>query len=86
MTRFGKPRQTDEKMRCLACGAVFRDHEAELHHAGRTVEGDYWNTKCPNCGSYDRMTKELAELTDYEFTERQHEQARMMWEWESNRL
>lgn len=75
---FGKPKQTSEELRCLACGAQFEDREADLEHAGRTVDGDFWNTKCPNCGVYDRMTADLAELSDEEFRARQHEVARAM--------
>jgi len=74
---FGKPKPTDKELRCLACGSVFSDHEAELHHAGRTIDGDYWNTECPECGAYDRMNSEYAKLTEYEFTEEQHRMARL---------
>lgn len=66
---FGKPRLGSERVRCLECGEEYPEHDIQLKHAGRTVEGDYWNSKCPHCGSYNSMGEEYAELTEEEFQE-----------------
>jgi len=73
---FGKPRQTDEPVRCLNCGDQYPDHAINLKHAGRSMEGDYWNSECPTCGVNNAMQEEYAQLSDEEFHEKQHEVAR----------
>jgi uncharacterized Zn finger protein (UPF0148 family) len=73
---IGKPRQTDDPVRCLDCGEQYRDHDIILRHAGRTVEGDFWNSECPVCGADNAMQEEYAEMTDGEFRAKQHEVAR----------
>lgn len=52
---FGKPRLTDKQVFCLNCCEQYPEHDATLKHAGRTVDGDFWNTKCPHCGVKDQM-------------------------------
>lgn len=74
---FGKPRQTPDPVRCLNCGEQYRDADIILKHAGRTVDGDYWNSECPVCGVHNGMQEEYAELTDEEFREKQHEVCRI---------
>lgn len=74
---FGKPKQTAKPVRCIDCGETYPDYETTLHCAGTTEEGSYWNSECPECGSYDSMNEELAELTDEEFRKEQHEVARL---------
>jgi predicted ATP-dependent serine protease len=69
---FGKPKQTSEQVRCLACGEQYRDYDINLKHSGRTEEGDYWNSECPECGRYDLMQEEYAEMSEEEFREEQH--------------
>lgn len=74
---IGKPRQTAESVRCLNCGEQYRDRDIILRHAGRTVEGDFWNSECPVCGVNNAMQEEYAEMTDSEFRAKQHEVARL---------
>ena len=74
---FGKPKQTNDEVRCLNCGEQYRDYDTILHHAGRTMEGDYWNSECPECGVMDMMNEGLAGMSEEEFKEKQHEIFRM---------
>jgi ribosomal protein S27E len=74
---FGKPKLTSEKVRCLNCGESYPECEITLRHAGRTAEGDFWNSKCPECGVYDMMQEYLAEMSEEEFKAEQHEIFRM---------
>lgn len=76
MSSFGKPRQSTDTVRCLSCGEEYPERAVELKHAGRTVEGDFWNCKCPECGSMNGMRAEYAELSESEFRAKQHEVAR----------
>lgn len=73
---FGKPKRSDEKVRCLNCGESYRDCDTILKHAGRTVEGDFWNDKCPECGMFNMMGEEYYNMTEEEFKEEQHSVAR----------
>jgi len=70
---FGKPKQSAEQVRCLMCASQYRDCDTILHHAGRTVDGDYWNSECPECGQYDMMKEEYAQMTEEEFEEKRRE-------------
>ena len=74
---FGKPKQTDSKVRCLKCGEQYRDYDIILKHAGRTEEGDFWNSECPVCGTFNLMQEEYAEMSEEEFREVQHDLARL---------
>lgn len=73
---FGKPKTTTEPVRCLECGEEYRDCDIIFKHAGRTEEGDFWNSKCPECGRMNGMQEEYAEMSEEEFREKQHEVAR----------
>ena len=81
---FGKPRLTSKPVRCIECGAEYPENHIELKHAGRihagdagTADaGDYWNSKCPECGTMNGMQEEYADLTETEFRVKQHEVAR----------
>ena len=70
---FGKPKQTNDKVRCLNCGEQYRDYNTILHHAGRTNEGDFWNSECPECGVYDMMNEKNAQMTEEEFQKKKKE-------------
>jgi hypothetical protein len=77
---FGKPKPRPCDVRCIDCGEQYPDGHTILKHAGRTVDGDFWNSKCPECGSYNGMLPEYARMTDEEFLEEQHEMARIRLE------
>ena len=70
---FGKPKQSAKAVRCLNCGEEYPDYKTTLHHAGRTVDGDFWNSECPECGTYDMMNEEYAQMTEEEFQEKRRE-------------
>lgn len=76
---IGRPKLTDEPVRCINCGEQYRDCDVTLHHAGRTVEGDFWNSECPCCGKYGSMNDRYAQMSDEEFREEQHHVARLRW-------
>lgn len=74
---FGKPKRHHHPVRCLECGSEYPECKINLKHAGRTVEGDFWNSECPECGTINMMQEEYAEMSDEEFREKQHEVARI---------
>lgn len=86
---FGKPTLSKKLVRCLNCGETYPENEIELKYAGRLHEdevndpskiGDYWNSKCPFCGAYDRMHEKYVDMTNEKFIEKQHEVARRIHE------
>lgn len=82
---FGKPQLTDKEVRCIECGEQYPEHEATLHHAGRVTggtphDGDYWNTKCPECGTMDSMHERYAGMTEEEFEREQEHIAQLRME------
>jgi len=70
---FGKPKRTSEPVRCISCGEQYPEHEIKLIHAGRTEMGDFWNSKCPECGTINAMQEEYAQMSDAEFEDKQQE-------------
>lgn len=52
-------------LKCKDCKSVFRDSEDLLRDAGVGRDGRrYYNTECPECGSYDTMSEELVGVPD----------------------
>lgn len=64
---FGRPRRTDEPVRCLNCGETYPERKLTLKHAGRTGRGDFYNSICPECGAVDCMNERYAKLAEEEF-------------------
>lgn len=54
-----------KELKCAKCQVVFYDNKDLLRNAGTTREGKtYYNTECPNCGAYDRMSEDYLGVPD----------------------
>jgi len=73
---FGKPKQTNEKVRCLHCSKTYRDYDIILKSAGDIAGVEFFNDICPECGSVNTMEEEYAKMSKEEFKEKQKEENR----------
>lgn len=51
-------------MKCRCCMAVFREGRSILESAGRADGKEYYNTRCPSCGTVDRMNEDYVGIPD----------------------
>jgi uncharacterized C2H2 Zn-finger protein len=55
---------TSKVLKCAHCCAVFYDNRELMETAGQIEGEQYWNTKCPDCGQYDRMNEDYVGIPD----------------------
>jgi len=74
--KHGKPKQTNEGVRCLHCSKTYRDYDIILKGTGDIAGVEFFNDICPECGNVNTMEEEYAKMSEEEFKQKQKEENR----------